>query len=363
MDPKNISNNLKALRLSRGLTQPQLAKSAHISPVQLSRIERGKSEPRIDTIYSIASALGVGLDELLMEPKRLQSVRLRARKKIKFRDRIIAEIACKLEDYNFLEQCLETPVDSVLDEIRGDIKKYRNNKNRPIRAAELCRIKFGLTDDEPIRDISGLLEQNGIKVIRFDYKSRDFFGLAVAEDDGGPAVIVNTWDRISVERWIFSAVHELGHLLLHLNAFNLDVTEEDDKQEDEADRFASHFLMPKKAFKGEWLESRGLPIVERVLKVKQMFFVSYKTVLYRIGENADFNPFEIFNKLWYQAGRTSLADHYEPVRLPESAFKEDRLARLVRDAVEGKLITISRAAEILGISLDEMRDRINQWVA
>ncbi len=363
MDPKNISRNLKALRAAKSLTQPQLATQAGISTGQLGNIERGQAEPRIDTIYSIASALGVGLDELLMEPRQLNSVRFRASKKVKFRDRIIAEVASKLEDYNFIEKSLGLETVSKLDKIREELKKHRKGKKRPAKAAEICRAVFGLSDDEPIRDICGLLEKNGIKIIRFVYKKNDFFGLAVGGDDGGPAVIVNTWERISVERWIFSAVHELGHLLLHLDAFDSEITEENDRQEKEADSFASHFLMPEKSFEKEWIESRGLPIIERVLKVKQIFFVSYKTVLHRIGENVDFNPFEKFNKLWYKERRESLSGHSEPGRLSESAFREDRLARLTRDAIEKELITVSRAADILGLSLDEMRNRAKQWIA
>lgn len=363
MDPKNISKNLKALRAAKGLTQPQLATQAGISTGQLGNIERGQAEPRIDTIYSIASALGVGLDELLMEPKQLNSVRFRASKKIKFRDRIIAEVAVKLNDYNYLENIFGLDTDSKLTEIRDNLKKSRKGKSLPVKAAMVCRRIFGLADDEPIRDICGLLEQNGIKVIRFEYKRNDFFGLSVGEADGGPAVIVNTWERISVERWIFSAVHELGHLILHKDAFDFGITEEDDQQEKEADSFASHFLMPEKAFEIEWVESKGLPIIDRVLKAKQIFFVSYLTVLKRIQDHIDLNPFEIFAKLWYRAGRESLAEHREPDGLPDSAFKEDRLAGMVRDAVEKELITVSRAADILGISLDEMRSRAKQWIA
>jgi hypothetical protein len=34
------------------------------------------------------------------------------------------------------------------------------------------------------------------------------------QSDGGPAVVVNVWGRLSVERWIFTAAHELGHLMI-----------------------------------------------------------------------------------------------------------------------------------------------------
>ncbi|MBI5445790.1 MAG: ImmA/IrrE family metallo-endopeptidase [Deltaproteobacteria bacterium] len=84
-----------------------------------------------------------------------------------------------------------------------------------------------------------------------------FLGLSVAEEDGGPAVVANTWDRLAVEHWIFSAAHELRHLLLHLGVYDVSVQEEDSAQEDEANLFASHFLMPEEAFRREWTRPQG----------------------------------------------------------------------------------------------------------
>lgn len=50
--------------------------------------------------------------------------------------------------------------------------------------------------------------------------SDDFFGLLIGPTDGGPAVVVNVWDGISVERWILTAADELGHLVPHLGSYD-----------------------------------------------------------------------------------------------------------------------------------------------
>jgi predicted HTH domain antitoxin len=42
-------------------------------------------------------------------------------------------------------------------------------------------------------------------------------------------------------------------------------------------------------------------------------------------------------------------------------FTGDRLSRLTRRAVEEERISISRAAEILGLSLVEMMGRLEEW--
>ena len=72
----------------------------------------------------------------------------------------------------------------------------------PAEVAQDVRAAVGLHEAEPVRNISGLLEDHGVKLLLLETTRDSFFGLSVGEGDGGPAVVVNTWDRISVERWI-----------------------------------------------------------------------------------------------------------------------------------------------------------------
>lgn len=57
---------IAGLRVERDLTQLALAGKCKIDPQHLSKIERGKVSPRIETVRSIASALGVTVDALLV---------------------------------------------------------------------------------------------------------------------------------------------------------------------------------------------------------------------------------------------------------------------------------------------------------
>jgi hypothetical protein len=203
-------------------------------------------------------------------------------------------------------------------------------------------------------------------------------GLSVAKEDGGPAVIVNTWERISVERWIFTALHELAHLLLHLGSFDVTKTDEDKTEEREADVFASYFLMPEALFEKGWEDARGLRLVGRVLKVKRIFRVSYRAVLYRIASTRNVKnvwaQFQGEYKSLY--GGTLLGaeepQHLthedfrapaprEPDRLDEWDFVKDRLSLLVRRAVEKKKITTARAAEILETDEATMEEYAKSW--
>jgi len=64
---KQFGNMLKRFRLRKKLTQEKLAEMTGLSNVYISGIERGKHNPSLDTIHSLAVALGIEAGELLGE--------------------------------------------------------------------------------------------------------------------------------------------------------------------------------------------------------------------------------------------------------------------------------------------------------
>lgn len=61
---KGETHPVEAWRKARGLTQAQLAENTGVRPATISDIESDKSHGRFDVMQRIASALGVGLDDL-----------------------------------------------------------------------------------------------------------------------------------------------------------------------------------------------------------------------------------------------------------------------------------------------------------
>jgi transcriptional regulator with XRE-family HTH domain len=59
-----FANNIRLLRLARGLTQAQLARAARLSMPYISMLERGLQPSRPDHIKQIAAALGVTPDAI-----------------------------------------------------------------------------------------------------------------------------------------------------------------------------------------------------------------------------------------------------------------------------------------------------------
>lgn len=382
MDQKIIGANLRRIREAKGLNQTQAAELAGISRVAYRNIENGESTPKVSTLQNIAGGLGIKLQDLFAPVRTLEKVRFRASKRVNNREHIVTEVARWLEDYNYLENLLMDRLEYRFRELASQLSSMDVGPSRAMQAAELARKELNLKEKEPIHDIAGLLEDNGIKLYPVSLASDGFFGLSVSEEDGGPAVIVNVWERISVERWIFSAAHELGHLLLHLDAYNIDESTEDETQEVEANIFASYFLMPEEAFKSEWDDTYGLAFVDRVLKVKRIFQVSYKTILYRLSERGDKAVWGKFQSAYKSRTGKTLSITEEPEALPPNKFQEsmpevlrsqepdslsssdfieDRLSKLVRIAIEKDEITMSRGAEILRLDLEAMRERVSSW--
>ncbi len=369
-----VGDALARLRADRGMSQAALAERAHISRVALGRIERGEVHARRQTLLRLAKALHVNVAELVASVEPLSQVRFRSRTRVNGREQILAEVSRWISSYEWLERALGAEVHFALRELVG-------RRLPPGELAVEARALLGLGGKEAVRDICGLLEDNGVKVLLLNKKTDAFFGLSVAPNGGGPAVVINAWDRISVERWIFTATHELGHILLHRDAYDRASSEEQEKEEREADRFASYFLMPEPGFDSEWEQTRGLPLLLRVLKVKRMFHVSYKSVLRRLVESgrelkAVWKDFQFQHKKRFGSTLRKVDEPKqqeqgefrldwnrsgEPDDLSKTDFLQDRLPRLVRSALEKKVISLSRAAEILKISQKEMRELSNSW--
>ena len=67
-----LSQRIRRLRISAGLSQDALARAAGIGRVTLVRLEEGEQSPRYKTLGAIAKAFEVGVSELLVEAEMLR---------------------------------------------------------------------------------------------------------------------------------------------------------------------------------------------------------------------------------------------------------------------------------------------------
>lgn len=394
-----LAINLMRLRKLNGLTQQAAAEAAGISRVAYRNLEKGDAAPRESTLRALAKSLNCSVMDLLTPVLELKSLRFRANKKMSEQERaqsdlLVARSANWLNDFNELEDLLDIKRDTRLKPIR----KGTSPEKAAQKARELLLGEKSNCDCMP--DLCELLESANIKLFLCDFKLTNLFGLSIGDEDGGPAIAVHTGSNISVEQQIFSLAHELGHLLMHKDSYGKNSKELTDEQEAEADRFAAAFLMPRDQFLAEWNENRGLHGVDAVLKTKRHFKVSYQAVLRQLIEmgkaehptvykqfRADYqgrygkelhwkeeppsNPVPQASSLPSSVPQASSLPRIagvppakraeEPRHLDPLDLMEDQLATLVRDALDQELITVSRAAEILDVGIEEMRGRMKSW--
>lgn len=363
--PSSLSANLRRVRAERGLSQSALALMAGLSRTAYVNVESGESVPRADTLAKLASVLKVGLDELMAAAAPVTGVRFRSKARVKDRELIIAGVLDRLRRYSALEDRLgeSCPPERLL-RLQKHIKGQSIDA---VKTARLARLAFDVPETlEKIPNLPSLLEKYGIRVLMHAVGTEEsgFYGLSIADQPLGPAIVVNTWRRLTLERRRFSVAHELGHLVLHSESFNVRDSEEHEREESEADAFASEFLMPSLLFKETWDESAGLHFVDAVLAVKARFGVSYSSVLMRAGELrvASGNLFQRFYVEYRRRFGRPLESKSEPQPLTGAVeFEETRLRRLVRRAFEDGLLSSQQVMQLLTIDLEDVESLTTSW--
>ncbi|WP_307835150.1 helix-turn-helix domain-containing protein [Streptomyces adelaidensis] len=69
-----VARNVRLLREQRGLSLAELARQAGLAKQTLSKLEQGTGNPTVDTLFSIATALGVPVTRLVAEREQVMTV-------------------------------------------------------------------------------------------------------------------------------------------------------------------------------------------------------------------------------------------------------------------------------------------------
>jgi len=187
--------------------------------------------------------------------------------------------------------------------------------------AEEFRAKAGLGDD-PIGDIAAEAERRGVVVSRMDLLPRqlDAFSCWMSPKR---AVIVLDANRPAVRQRLDIA-HELGHLILH-SELDPSIAHLEELEE-EAFRFGSALLIPRRRFVKEVLPSATL---SSLIPIKRRWKVSLKMLIHRAGDLEVIGS-ERIQQLYKQYSSAGYARSGEP--LDEVISPEE--PRLLRQAVE-----------------------------
>ena len=272
------------------------------------------------------------------------------------RGQILRDTALWMRDYSLLE--------SVTNDNLSSILTSHAFPSGPKEAAAELRYMLNLSATSAICDaFSALVKQCGIKLRLYPFGLKKSFGLSIGIQDGGPAIVVNNDPEVSVERQIFTIVHEIGHLILHHNSFQLDEPLSSEQEETDADLFAGNFLLPDEALHQQWQAKGALSFVDRVLAIKLLYKVSYKVVLSRYKQlfAPGFNVYAKFASEYAREYNHDLKTQYEPFTLERPAAIESRFPSLAKKAFLNEKFSFSRVQHILGLDSEQARELVWAW--
>ncbi|MBS47322.1 MAG: XRE family transcriptional regulator [Sphingobium sp.] len=256
-------------RKRRKMTARALATAVGVSPITISRLENGVNEPEEETLAALARVLDFpreffsagDFDDL---PVQAASFRSLTSMTARERDAALSAGTIAFLFNDWIEERFNLPQADVPD-LRGDAT--------PEAAAQAVREYWGL-GQQPVPSMVKLLEAKGIRVFSLceDTKTVDAFS---CWRNTQPFVFLNTFK--STERSRFDAAHELGHLVMHRHG-----EQQDSRQaENEADQFASHFLMPQDDVAARIRYVTGL---EELIRAKKRWGVSVAALTYRLNK-------------------------------------------------------------------------------
>lgn len=346
-----LGNRIKQAREAAGLSQRDLATTCGVTAMAISKYERGQSMPSSKVLQALADALDVRIEYFF----RTQAVELdklefrkHARLPAKQEQRVLADARDQIERWLELEDLLPNEWAKPFQVPHEVPRKVRDGGGIE-KAALAVREAWGL-GTEPIVDLIETLEENGLKVLLSEYASaKQFDGLA-AEANGHTVILVGT--NLPGDRQRFTIAHELGHLVLEER-----LTGDAAKDEEKAcNRFAGAFLTPAREVLSTLGERRSRLEPQELYLLKHQWGLSMGAWTFRARDLGIINA-SAMNKYW-QMLRTKGWDTTEPGD-PYPREQPRRFERLVFRALAEELIGESKAAELLGISQQELVKKRN----
>ena len=344
-----IGERLKRARIKSGLSLEALAQKANgiVTKQAISQYEKNQKNPSSAVVIALANALEVGV-EYFFRTVDVSIGEVDFRKHSSFgkkKQEIIKErVREYLERYIQLEEILEIN-NSFINPIENEkIEKYEDIEN----IVNKLRDEWSLGRD-PISNVVEMLELREIKVIFID-EDKKFNGLCgkANNSESHPFIVLNGNKALSDDRKRFTALHELGHMLLPKH--NLD-------EERASDRFAGAFLFPKESVFQEFGKKRNKISITELNHIKQKYGIPIAGIIFRLRQLEIISE-AMYKRFWIQ-NRSAKFDERFPFIKEEKAI---RFENLLAHAYSEKLISLSKLAELSGLSVDEALEKYAEAV-
>lgn len=258
-------NRLSVARKRRLLNKKGFADLAGVTPHTVMRCEAGAYPPPDETVEKFAAVLNYPKlffygDNLDTPDAGLVSFRSQKAMTAAVRDAALAAGAIGFLISDYIEENIDLAPINVPDlgEFEPDI------------AAITLRQIWGL-GNEPVSNMIHLLESKGVRVFSLAENSKTVNAFSLWRNES-PFVFLNTVKTSESSR--FDAAHELAHLVLHQDG---SVTGR--QAEDQANAFASEFLMPAADMRAQ---RRNYYSIDQMIQLKKRWKVSLSALNFRL---------------------------------------------------------------------------------
>jgi Zn-dependent peptidase ImmA (M78 family)/transcriptional regulator with XRE-family HTH domain len=326
--------NAKMIKLGRelrGCSQAGLSKESGISQGYLSKLENGMAELSEEAAKSISNVLKLPLS-FFSQHERVYglpvSVHPMHRKKAsvgkKELEKLHAELNFRIMHLKHLLNSVDLSPEFEIPKLDPDLYDCDIEK-----IAETVR-RHWLIPAGPIEDLVSVAENAGCIVTIMSFKGANIDGVTLNIPGLAPCIFLN--EDSPADRMRFTLAHELGHLIMHsLPTPNM---------EEEANAFASAFLMPRNDIKA--LLSRVS--IERLAYMKPIWKVSMASLLMRAKSLGKLTPnqsqylWRMFSSRGYRTRepaeldfpkeQSTLLDSILEIHLKELGYKAADVAQL-----------------------------------
>lgn len=345
---ENIGNRIRSARIMAGLSLRELSTKLEgiVSHTAIKKYEDGQLMPDGKILLAFAKALNVKTDYFL----RLQSTEI---SQLEFRKKS-----------RLPQKKINTIKESIIDNIERylELESYLNLPSQfsnPIASHTIltCDDVENAVDDlldswdlgtNPIPNVIELLEDKEIKVVELDTDG-GFDGLSGFANENIPVIVINKY--FPADRKRFTAMHELGHLVLNFDQ-NL-LPKEIEKL---CHRFAGAMLLPRVAIFQELGRKRQNISLNELAYMKESYGISIQAIMARAKDlEIISNDRFVHFRIWVNKHE----DHRKEKGLGEYKGNEisTRFNQLLYRATAEEIISMSKAASLANIKLARFRDQ------
>lgn len=344
-----FSQRLRSARIMRGFSMDELceAMGASISKQAISKYEKGKMLPNSTVLIQLANVLCVSID-YFFKPFEIQLEGIEFRKKsklsVKQQNQIEEKVLDSMERYLEVEGILN--IDTDFTNVLADVIVRSMADIKPL--ADRLRNCWKIGED-PIGNIIELLEENKIKVIEVEAPD-SFDGLSGFADNRCPFIILNK--HFPPERKRFTAMHELGHILL-----NIDPALSAQEKEDLCNRFASEMLISESVFL-KYIGCNRKDISLQELKDIQCQYGMSIDALMRKALDLNVITDSRYKTYFIKKRRIEwFKKEVEKNRFPAECSA--RFVRLVYRALASEIISFSKASVLMREPVHRLKENLN----